>query len=197
MKTFYLILISVFAVSCYTDSINNENLKEESEIIDSDNNSSEQSYIDSEFYWGNVISLDDSLSGFFYVDSTMTDQLKDKVTPDERIEYYSKIRKDIPERLLSIHKSIWALPEMKNMVDGDGGYGTRITVWEGNYSDTIKSFTVELKKDYWDRWGATIPFFSVQVSPETGHMKIVDMDLWPDGKEETIDVWRKEMQKSR
>lgn len=145
-----------------------------------------------DFYWGTFIAIDDSMSGFFYVDSTMSKHIKTKIYPQERLEYYALIRGDIPPRLLKVHQLIWALPEMENMVDGDGGIGTRITILDDTYSDTMTCFKIILKKDYGDRWSTTVPFTVALVYPEIGQMSISDYDLWPGGEYKSIDVWRLE-----
>jgi hypothetical protein len=151
----------------------------------------ETAFRNDEVLYGTLIAIDDSMTGFVYVDSSMSDQVRNFIKPEEKPAYYKAVREDLPQTFLRAARMLWNIRELKEIDQRKGGYGTTLAKLQGDFNHIGDTVSFVIKKLYWQRMSSTLPFYQVTIDLKTHEIWVMDMRLWPDGREETLDTWRK------
>ena len=116
------------------------------------------------FYKQRIIAIDDSLSGFIFLHK----ENNHRHIPDGvRLGFYAEKRVLMDSMELAIHKMVWALPQMQNINEGDGGYNTKVTAVVKNGDH----YWIDLKQDKGD-FVNTTPFLNAKYYPENDSLYV-------------------------
>lgn len=182
MKLLYLAPLLLAGCMGNVDKSKKINLIENSSLTLRD--TSFESYYQDRLYSPYIIRLDkNEKSAFIQVDSiyTKTSHL-DKNT---REEYYKKALALQPKDDIEAHRAIWAIPEMRDMQNADGGNGTimtwireRLDAKSGYYIIDVKRNDVEQLSQVKGTSSFRIRLRPrvIDISDESGYY--VSLDVW-------------------
>jgi len=141
---FACFIFAIILCSCKgkPDAGRKVNLLQRSSI---ERDSKEKDYYDSRLYLPNVVRLyAGSKRAFIYIDSPALNP--GKLDSSNREAYYAKALATVSSEDLRVHEAIWAIPEVRKMQQGDGGYGTLVT-WITGRPHPSDHYVVELRKN--------------------------------------------------
>ena len=143
-STFCILLAMASCMGKTGDNTKRINLIENSNIKLRD--TSYQKYYSDLYYSPYIIRLDkNTKSAFIQIDSVYgkTDHL-DKNT---REEYYKRALTMLPKDDFEAHKAIWALPEMRELQEADGGNGTVVTWIKEHLDKKSGYYLIDVKRN--------------------------------------------------
>jgi hypothetical protein len=113
-----------------------------------------------------------SNKSFVFVDSAFFGAKH--LSKSEREDYYSKVKKLLPQKDLEVHTLVWAIPELKKQQLGDGGYGSSFSLIAERPSVDKPEYLVEIHLNNIDEYPFAAPISLLKVHMERKSVQIAD-----------------------
>ena len=170
------------------DSAKRINLIEKSPIKTGD--SSLAPYYKNKYYLPYIVRLDKKAkSAFIQIDTAYFNT--QKLDNNTREDYYNKAIALQPKDDLQAFRAVWSLPEMRDLQQGDGGYGTIVTWIKERADQKNKAYIIEIRRNDVEQLSLVkgTSFFRIRLHPQS--IEIADES----GYFVTLQAWRTQRKK--